>query len=361
LGGSFVSFKGTPVQNLAKFSLSNWAVDTAFTQSTGTNGVVKAIAVSGSAVYAGGDFTSYRGNANGLRLVKLDATTGDMDTANFNASASGPSGVVNAILVNSNDLFIAGNFTSYRGNTRGYRLAKLNALTGVLDTSTFNATPSSGPDGEVFAMIFSEDKTQIYIGGAMTTYRSSTYCAYICSVAATNGAINTTNFQSSPGGGSINSIALKGTSMYIGGNFTAYAGNTKYYRLVKLTWDSGLLKWTTDLTFAPTSSGMGPNAAVNSLAVSSNGSYLYAGGAFTSYRGSANGYYLAKISTTSGALETANFNTAASSGPNASINVVSLSADGTKLYVGGSHTAYRGSALAPYFSSVSTTNGDLSW
>ena len=361
LGGSFVSFKGTPVQNLAKFSISNWSVDTGFTQSTGTNGIVKAVAVTGSAVYVGGNFTTYRGNANGLRLVKLDATTGTMDTAGFNTAASGPNAVVNAILVNSNDLYIAGNFTTYRGNNRGLRLAKLNALTGVLDTTTFNTTASSGPDAEVHAMIFSEDKSKIYIGGAMTTYRSSSYCTYMCAVAPSNGAINTAIFQGSPGGGAVLSIAIKGNSLYIAGNFTAYEGNSKGYRLAKAYWDSGVSKWKFDLNFAPATNSSGPNAAVNSIALSLDGSYLYAGGAFTSYRGSANGYYLAKISTTNGALETTNFNTAANTGPNAAINTFALSGDGAKLYIGGAHSSYRGSTLAPYFSSVSTTNGDLSW
>jgi len=358
-GGTFSYYRGNYVENLAKFTLSNWALDTTFTQSTGPNDTVRAIAVSGSSVYVGGDFVTYRGDDKGYRLAKLDATTGNMDTANFNTTASaGPeNGNVFSILVNGNDLFIGGAFNSYRGSGKGYFVAKLNATTGVMDTTNFNTTSGSGPNNTVYAMAFNAAKTKIYLGGLFTSYRSSAYGYYVIAINPSDGSYDTTVIcgNGTPNN-AVNAIAVSGTNVYLGGSFTQFNANPRGTYLVKLS-STGVM----DTSFNSVSSNNGPGAYVNAIAPSLDGSYLYIGGAFTTYKTNTKGYYLAKVSTSDAALEVTNFNTTANTGPNAIINSIQLSSDGTKIYVGGTHSTYRGSTSAPFMTSVSTTNGAISY
>ncbi len=356
-GGAFAS-RGTPVQNLVKYNLSNWSVDTSFTQASGANNTVRAVALNGANVYVGGDFTSYRGDTKGLRLVKLDSTTGNMDTVSFNATAAnGPNGIVHSILVNGTELYIAGAFTNYRGSNSGYRMAKLNALTGAMNT-TFNSTGGSGPDSTVYALAFNSDKTKIYMGGAFTAYRSSSYCSRLCVILTSDGSYNSI-FQANgaPTDGAVYALALSGSNLFVGGTFTQYNYNTKSAYLAKINAANGAL----DTASFNSSTSNHPNNAVNTISISADGSYVYAGGAFTTYNSSAVGAYLVKVNSATAVMETANFNTSAANVPGGIVYSTLLSSDGSKLYVGGSHTTYRGDSTTGYATSVSTTNGAASW
>ena len=357
VGGTFSNYRGTPVQNIAKFSLSNWIVDTTFSQTTGANAAVRAMVISGASIYIGGDFTSYRGDTKGLRLAKLDTTSGNMDTTTFNTTAaSGPDNSVYAMLVNSNDLYIGGAFVSYRGSTAGYRMAKLNASTGVMNT-TFNTTNSSGPDATIYALAFSSDKSKIYMGGSYTSYRSSTYCVRLCVINTTDGSYNSI-FQASgsPNDGTVYALALSGSNLFVGGSFTQYNYSTKGAYLAKISTASGAL----DTATFNTTANNGPTNAVNALALSPSGTSLYVGGNFVSYRGSTNGYRLVKANESTGAMD-ATFNSTMLTGPDAAVNTLLPSTDGTKIYIGGAFTSYRGDSTTGYATSVSTTNGAASW
>ena len=357
VGGTFSNYRGTPVQNIAKFSLTNWTVNTTFSQTTGANAAVRAMVISGASIYIGGDFTTYRGDTKGLRLAKLDTTSGNMDTTTFNTNAaSGPDNSVYAMLVNSNDLYIGGAFGSYRGSTAGYRMAKLNASTGVMNT-TFNTTNSSGPDATVYALAFSSDKSKIYMGGSFTSYRSSTYCVRLCVINTTDGSYNSI-FQASgsPNDGTVYALALSGSNLFVGGSFTQYNYSTKGAYLAKISTASGAL----DTATFNTTANNGPTNAVNALALSPSGTSLYVGGNFVSYRGSTNGYRLVKANESTGAMD-ATFNSTMLTGPDAAVNALLPSTDGTKIYVGGAFTSYRGDATNGYMTPVSTTNGAVSW
>ena len=146
VGGIFSGFRGHPSPNLVKIDATSCAIDPTFSTGTGFNAGVLAIAVSGSSVYVGGAFTQYGTyTANSANAIaKLDATTGALDKT-FSPPGASSNGVVtgnvSSLAVSGNALYVAGNFSGYRGVANAaHGIAKLDATTGVLDT-TFS--PSS--------------------------------------------------------------------------------------------------------------------------------------------------------------------------------------------------------------------------
>jgi hypothetical protein len=337
VGGIFNAYRGTPAQRLAKVDLSSGNLDTTFTQSTGMDSHVQAIAISGSSIYVGGWFTTYRG-ASAVGLAKLDLSSGNLDTT-FTQS-TGTNGPVQALAPSGSSLYVGGDFTTYRGST-AQGLAKVDLGSGNLDT-TF--TQSTGLNGEVRALATSG--TSLYVGGYFTTYRS-TSAQRLAKLDLTSGNLDTTFTQSTGMSSEVTTLVISGTSLYAGGDFATYRGSAAQ-RLAKLDLTSGNL----DTTFTQST---GVSYIVHALAVS--GSSLYVGGQFTSYRGTA-AQKLAKVDLTSGNLDT---NFTGSSGPNASVNTLAI--HGTSLYVGGGFSSYRGTGplnSAPYFLPVDLTSGDPS-
>jgi len=156
------------------------------TASSGPNNAVRALTLAGTNLYVGGSFTSYRADTKGYYLAKVDATTGVMDTTNFNTTASsGPNNTVYALAVSGTNLYVGGLFTGYRADSKGYYLAKVDATTGVMDTTNFNTTASSGPNGTVYTLAISG--SDLYIGGQFTSYRGNMGSPNILPVSATTG------------------------------------------------------------------------------------------------------------------------------------------------------------------------------
>jgi len=338
-------------------------LDSTFTQTTGTNNTVNALLYSAGSLYVGGSFTTYRGSTSGNRLMKLDPSSGALD-ATFNSSSSGPTnGAVMALAISSGSLFIGGTFQGYRAETadKASYITKVNVSTGAVDSGFLNSDSSKvgSPDGAVYAVAVSSDNATVYLGGAFSTYRS-TGAGKIVSINVTNGVVNG-EVSASATGGNVYAIALSGTSMFVGGAFTSYNSSGKAYRLMKLNKAAGV--FSLDLTFAPSVNSNGPSSDVRAIAVSSGGASIFIGGLFTSYRttlDASKGYYLAKVNGTNGGLDLT-FNSAANTGPSADVYALQMSSDGTKLYVGGAFSSYRGASESQYFTPVSTTNGVASW
>jgi hypothetical protein len=113
------------------------------------------------------------------------------------------------------------------------------------------------------------------------------------------------------------------------GLFTAYRGTARQY-IAKLNATTAAL----DVTF---DSATGFNAQARTI--TSDGTYLYVGGEFTTYKGSTR-QYIAKINSTTAALD-GTFNTVA--GFNNFVRG-KLTLDSGYLYVGGHFTTYKGTA-----------------
>ena len=78
------------------------------------NGGVSALAVLGSDLYAGGDFTT-AGAITANYIAKWDGT-------NWSALGSGMNGGVDALTVGGNELYAGGNFTTAGGKVSEYHV-----------------------------------------------------------------------------------------------------------------------------------------------------------------------------------------------------------------------------------------------
>ncbi len=365
VGGGFWTYAGYSANRIAKLDDVTYALDTTFSPANG-NGFdadVAAILASGSSIYVGGAFTAYRGTANSaMRLAKLDATSGALDTT-FSPpgqNANGFDAEVAAFATAGTSLYVGGRFTRYKGvNDSANFLAKLDLTTGALDT-TFSPVGqnANGFDVDVFALTTSG--TSLYVGGDFTRYKGVNASANrLAKLDLTTGAIDSTF---SPAGqnangfdAAVNALALSGNVLYVGGNFTRYKGvNSSANRLAKLDATTGAL----DATFSPVGQNAnGFDAEVLALAVS--GSSVYCGGAFNNYRGvNASANFLAKLDGTTGAIDTT-FSPAGQLANGFDGDVRALSAQQNALFAGGTFHVYRGSNYADSVAILALANGAL--
>ncbi len=125
-GGEFRSIGGRARNRIAALDARTGRVTG---WNPGANGAVDAVAVSGPTVYAGGEFRSIAGRARSY-IAALNARTGRVTAWNPNASgnAAGYFGV-STLVVSGSTVYAGGNFTSIGGHARHY-IAALNARTG---------------------------------------------------------------------------------------------------------------------------------------------------------------------------------------------------------------------------------------
>ncbi|MDW8255126.1 MAG: hypothetical protein RMM58_14715, partial [Chloroflexota bacterium] len=118
---------------------------------------VSALAVSGSTVYVGGDFTQIGGQPRNY-LAALDAATGTLLPWNPNANWT-----VRALAVSGSTVYVGGDFTQIGGQPRN-RLAAFSTTTGDLLPWNPNA------NGTVLAITVSS--TALDVGGVFTRIES---------------------------------------------------------------------------------------------------------------------------------------------------------------------------------------------
>lgn len=134
---------------------------------------------------------------------------------------------------------------------------------------------------------------------------------------------------------------------YIGGTFTSVGGEPRS-KIAHILADGNV-----DLNFNPGVSGQ--NSAVNTLAVSQDGSTLYVGGGFENIGGQPRNN-LAAVDTATGTVT--NFNPA---GLGTDGQVFALKVSGTQVYVGGQFEKLGGQTRNGLAKVAGTTGGDLGW
>jgi len=299
----------------------------------GFNGRVLTIVIDGTSLYVGGQFTQFGNTANNARYIAKLSTSGVFDTAFSNnldvvsgtkATTSGFNNYVGAIAIDGTSLYVGGQFTQFKNTANNAnRIAKL-STSGVFDTafsdnldvvSGVKAT-TSGFNSIVYTMAI--NGTSLYVGGGFTQFGNTANNAKYIAKLSTSGVFDTAfsdNLDVVPGtkaatsgfNNAVYTMAIDGTSLYVAGFFTQFkntANNAKY--IAKLS-TSGVFDTAfsdnLDVVSGVKATTSGFNSSVWGIAIV--GTILYVAGFFTQFKNTANNAnHIAKLST-SGVFDTA--------------------------------------------------------
>lgn len=262
VGGSFTQTSDGVVKNLnhiAKFSSGVWSA----LPHHGLNDAVYALAVMGGNLYVGGYFTQ---TADGVvkQLNRIARLSGGVWSA---LPDHGLNGIfVSALAVSGTTLYVGGFFTA----TQDGVVTNLNHIA-IFINETWLALPHHGLNGS-FVHAIAVGVTAIYVGGDFTQTADGAV-TNLGQVARFNG----TNWSALPhqglnGVGGVYDMALSGSILYVGGEFSQTADGA-------VTNLNNIARFNTGTSTWSALPNHGLNNIVFALAVS--GTSLYAGGQFS--------------------------------------------------------------------------------
>jgi hypothetical protein len=324
----FLAAIGADSSDVARFGVA----DTSWAPNPDSAVYGLALNASGSRLYVGGDFVTI--GSNGASLSYLAAIgTNSGDAATFGAADTGwtpnPDNDVNALALSAdeNTLYAGGWFQTMGGQGRAYA--------GAVDTISGTATewnPCPYSSVSALATGASGGKTVIYIGGTFSGMGGQLRR----NLAALDASGQATGWAPDPDS-YVYALALSadGKTLYVGGNFQTIGSNgASVQNLAAVGVDPG-----DSTSFGIADSGWAPNpdSYVRALALSPDGSTLYAGGGFQTI--GANGAslpYLAAIGAKASDLKTFGVsNTSWAPNPDCDVDALALSSDGKMIYAGG--------------------------
>ncbi|MEI7956655.1 MAG: choice-of-anchor R domain-containing protein, partial [Verrucomicrobiota bacterium] len=321
VGGVFTSITNSGVATTRNYLAAIGTDGTLAAWNPDPNSPVNALAVSGPTVYVGGQFQLFGGTTyrNYLAAIGTDGTVGAW---NPNANAT-----VYALAVSGSTVYAGGMFTQIGGNSRRYLAAIGTSGTGTV--TAWNPSPYS----YVYALAVSD--TTVYVGGDFTSLGGITTRNRLAAFSTTDGSLAAWNPNAND---SVYALAVSGTNVYAGGSFQTIGG-TPRNALAAIGTNGTLAAW------APSPGGM-----VWALALS--GTTAYVGGQFTTIGGTTRNY-LAAINP-DGTLGSWN--------PNANSTVNALAVSGSTVYAGGSFTSITNSGVGytrNRLAALSTTDGTV--
>ena len=348
VGSNFTTYSGSTVNNIVKLQPSG-AIDTTFsaaqTTSQGAAGFdssVTAGIISGSRVYLGGAFTSFKPKN---RILRLNAD-GTIDTS-FQLF-SGFENTVQSIAVQSDGkIIVGGNFGTYSGSSNS-RIVRLNS-NGTKDT-TYNI--GIGFDNPVYNLKNDPSTNNTYVAGTFITYSGSNaerLTRLLPSGTRDTSFITSTglsNFQNSQSYLDLDSNGM----VLVGSSFNSYSGSTvnSFIRILNNgNIDPNLNYFTTYYN----GRSVGFEGTAIFAGTLDNSGNIYLGGAFSYYK-SLSTNCIASL-TLSGSLNT-NFNMGA--GANNVIYSMVTQSDGGSCVVG-TFTSYNN--IARSYVAFLNDNGTL--
>lgn len=166
VGGNFNTISGVTRSYLVAFDISSQSLNPSFLPSP--NGIVQKVYYSQGYLYASGGFSSI-GGANRQYLAKLDAMTGQATSFDAGSFDIWP----HSIAVSGSTLYVGGTFSTISSQARG-GIAALDVVSGSLSPFTANTLPGvgySGNHGVVNALSIAGDK--LYVAGIFSAIAGS--------------------------------------------------------------------------------------------------------------------------------------------------------------------------------------------
>jgi len=316
LGGGFTTVGGSTTRNRAAAvstsatgngsggsCLSAYAIACLQTWDPNLNLTVWALAVSGSNVYLGGQFTTVGGTTrNRAAAVGTDGTL-----QSWNPSMS--SGQVNAVAVSDSNVYLGGSFRTVGGTTRNYAAAVSTSATGngsngsCLSAYAIACLQSWDPNmgSNVNAVAVSD--SVVYLGGQFRTVGGTTRNrAAAVSTSATGNGSNGSCLSAYADAClqswdpnmdfTVSAIPVSGSTAYLGGPFQTVGGTTRNYAAAVSTSATGngingsCLSAYADACLQSWNPNV--NSTVRAVAVSDSNVYL--GGSFTNVGGTTRNY-----------------------------------------------------------------------
>ncbi|HRE41367.1 MAG TPA: T9SS type A sorting domain-containing protein [Ignavibacteria bacterium] len=241
VGGNFLNAGG----DVNADRIAGWNGQSWFSLGSGIdNGSVRAIAVSGNKVFVGGTFTSVAGVPNTSKIAMWDGT-------NWNSVGGGLNSDVYTIAIQGSNVFVGGFFTNAGGNPDADRIARW-------DGASWNAL-GMGLNGAVNTIVVSG--ANVYIGGGFSNVNGNFFGR---NVVRWDG--NAFHILGNGLASQVNTLAVSGNVLYAGGQFGS--GFPYISRFNGTSWGN---------------MGTGANSTVMTLAIS--GTEVFAGGEFNRMNG----------------------------------------------------------------------------
>jgi hypothetical protein len=298
VGGEFTNLSNNGVVNLAadyiaKWDGTNWSnLGGSFLGLNGSlNGAVNSIGIWGSNVFVGGNFVDV--NNYGTILPAADYIA-KWDGTNWSAlgSTAALNAPVNVLLVDSNVIYVGGNFLNADGITAADYIVRVNTINNAWNALGSNGLPGNGSlNAPVYALAL--HSVYLYVGGAFTDVNDNgaviSQADYIAKFSGNWQAVG--NGAAPALSGAVYSLLLNkinGVDLYVGGNFTNVVNNN-----VPIPQADYIAKWNGSNWSALGNNGAGDGAITGDvLAIAMFGTYVYAGGLFTNVGSTAGDYIM---------------------------------------------------------------------
>ncbi|MCF6324663.1 MAG: chitobiase/beta-hexosaminidase C-terminal domain-containing protein [Gammaproteobacteria bacterium] len=340
VGGDFTLIGSQSVQPTRNYAAHFDLADTnnedvATAWNPNANDVVRTIAVSGTNVYVGGDFTSIGAEPtrNNIALINTPAGTADV---NWIPNADG---IVRTIAISVAGVYVGGDFANIGGQERN-NIAFINTAQGAAD-------PGWNPDANGVVRTLLLDDNNLYVGGDFTFIgRLLRNRAAAFNLSAVNNNEDVSTIWNPSVGNTVYALSPgTGTSIFIGGAFSSVGGVTRE-RLAAIDSSTGILS---------SSFNTGSDAAVRDMVLSADGETLYVGGDFTSVGGQSRNH-VAALKTTTGSARSWNPDINGSSSTTA-VHDIELSPNERVLYVAGEFETI-GSTVRNNVGAIDVASGD---
>lgn len=232
VGGTFLSATNDPggaVAGTRGVARLNTSTDSWTALNTGLSGTVYDILISGTTIYAVGDFTNINGVPEHKFISKRSTTAAPTDP--WESMVTGAlNDIAKTLALSGNTIFVGGNFTNANNTASADFLASWNTV-----TNTWSAVDSGLTDGVEKLIVSGND---LYIGGRFSSVSGNPSASYIVKRdlfgSAWYALDNGTNYD-------VYDLKISGSDLYVGGSFTMAGGVPHTVNIAK--WDTINTTW----------------------------------------------------------------------------------------------------------------------